>query len=367
MTHDKQGRVADSRSRRRARTLLRAGAGALIAAGVLSACGGGSDSAGSEGGTTTMHIASAPGDVYIPDEISLEQGFFGKHDIEVDKFVYPQSGVQAVQLMTSGAIDAQQQDTLLTFAAYANGQKGKRPMIIGMRMPTITYAIVTNKGFGGADATASFEEKMSSLKGKTIGVPAIGAGADQQLTLALQEAGMKDDSVTRIAVGQFGPMTSQMKAGRVDAVVTQTWATSRIMAASTGGQLYVDFADPSVPEIISGQEVGPLIAREEFLEKNPEAIQNYLDVQTDTKDWMLANQQEAADFLNTKAFDGKAADLSTAYMAHWAADVAPKIDEQWRMSRASFDRMHEVAVRLGILKEGQIKYEDIVADFARED
>lgn len=353
-------------SRRTLLKFLGTGAAALGATGLLSACGGGGSAAEAKpGAITSMGIASAPGDVYLMDEIAQKNKIFANHSIKSEKLIYPQSGVQGMQLLTAGAINAMQQDTLMTFTAFARGTKGTRPKIIGMRMPTITYSIVVNKNFKGADASASFEEKMKSLEGKTVGVTAIGSGSELQLHLALQMAGMKPDAATSLAVGQFSPMIAQMNANRVDAVVTQTWATGRLLAQLTGGTLYVELADPSVPDLISGQEVGPLIVREDWIDSNPEAIKNFLAVQTETKDWMLANKKESADHLNAISFDGKAADLSLSYVEDWAAKVVPKMDPSWKMSRESFDRMNEVGIRLGTLKKGEVKYEDIVADFAQ--
>lgn len=367
MPQNTSGPMSSIASRRTLLKFFGAGAAALGTTSLLAACGGNA-SAGSSTGTgamTELGISSAPGDVYLMDEISLKNKIYANHQLKVDKLVHPQSGVQAMQLLTAGGVNALQQDMLLTLAAFANGQAGTRPRIIGMRLPTTTYAIVTHKDFKGPSASATFEEKMNSLKGKTIGVPAIGAGADQQLRLALELSGLQPGSVTALAVGQFAPMISQMKANRVDAVVTQTWATSRLLAQATGGNIFIEFADAAVPDLLSGQEVGPLIMREDYVDKNPEVVMNFLAVQTEAKEWMVANKQQSADFLNTSSFDGKAADLSLAYLEHWSANIVPKMDSQWRMSRQSFDRMHEVAVRLGTLKAGQIKYEDIVADFAR--
>lgn len=362
------GRATSRRSRHPRRTVVQA-TSAVVAMGLLlAACGSsGEASDGGNGEPVAMKIASSPSDVYLMDEFALNEKLFAKHDLKVDKFIYPQNGVQGSQLLASGAIDAMQQDTLLTMASFANGQKGKRPIIVGMRMPTVTYAIITRDGFEGPGADASFEEKMKALEGKTIGVTAIGAGADTELTLALEEAGVDKDSVTRLAVGQMPPMIAQLKSKRVDAVVSQTWASSRMLEAATGGSIYVEYSDTTSPEVLSGQEVGPLVVREDFLKKNPKAVENYLALQTTIKDEMLARPDDAAAFLNKNTFDGKAADLSTAYVDDWSKNVITKADPEWRMSRDAFDRMAAIAVRIGLLKEGQVKYEDIVAKFAQED
>ena len=172
----------------------------------------------------------------------------------------PRAVFQAMQLFAAGAINGMQQDTVLTMASFANAQQGKRPVIVGMRIPETTYSIVVNKGTWPA-ASASFDEKMHALAGKKIGVAAIGAGADQQLRLALEAAGMKYEDVTHLGVGQFTPGIAQMRAGRIDAYVAVTYATSQLMAQASGGQSFIEFWNDDAPAILSKQQVQPIIVR----------------------------------------------------------------------------------------------------------
>jgi ABC-type nitrate/sulfonate/bicarbonate transport system substrate-binding protein len=359
------------------RSLLRAmglGAVALGGAGALAACGNDAapTSAATQGGgsgggltePTAFKIASAPGDNYFLDAVCAEQKLFDKHKLDVGEFVFPQSGVQAMQLFAAGAINGMQQDTVLTMASFAKGQKGKRPVIVGMRIPETTYSIVVNKGSWPA-ASASFDEKMNALKGKKIGVAAVGAGSDQQLRLALEAAGMKYDDVTHLGVGQFTPGIAQMRAGRIDAYVAVTFATSQLMAQASGGQSYLEFWSDDAPAILNKQQVQPIIVREDFLADSMDVVNAWKSAAWEGKDWILANREEAANKLNETQFGGKGAAAATAYIEHYATSVVPKIHPDWKVEKAGIEVMIGVAEKLGAVKPGQVTYEDIVADFAR--
>ncbi|TNM50812.1 ABC transporter substrate-binding protein [Nocardioides albidus] len=347
------------------------GAVAIGAGGLLAACG---DSGATAGGGTVagalkkparFRVATGPGDNFLLDHINFERKQFDAYNLQVGKLIYPQSGVQAMQLLTGGGVDAMVQDPILTMASYVNGQEGKRPVMVGLRVPETTYSIVANEGTDFPDESASFEERMHALAGKRVGVTAVGAGNDQQLKLALEAAGMAYDDVEHVGVGQFAAGIAQMKAKRLEAYVGFTWATTRLLAAQTGGRMYIDFLDPATPEILRNQQVQFHIVREDFLDKNQDVVTAWLAAQTAALDWVLDNPEKAADFLNKNSFDGKGQELATSYIKHFVDDVAPKIKPNWVVPQEPVDLMIEVATKLGAVKEGEVSYEDLVAESAR--
>lgn len=357
------------------RDLLRWAGSGLVAVGVggaLTACGGGSGSsskvskvAGALAKPTTFHIASAPIDNYFLDFVNQDQKDYAKFNLKVPKFILPKSGVQGEQLMSAGSINGQVQDVLLTLATYAHSDPGKRPVFVGMRVPETTYSIVVAKGTWPG-ANASFKEKMQALKGKTIGVTAIGAGADQQLTLALKQAGMSRDDITALSVGQVAAGgAAQMKAGRIQAYVGITWATSRVLVKETGGQILVEFSDPSVPAILSKQKVDVAIVREDFAKDHEDVVKAWLAAQTAGKDWMAASPDKAAALLNKTCLGGKYADIAKGYVSHWNDDLVPKLKPDWKIEKADVDLMIDVAQQMGLIKSGQVTFEDIVPAYAR--
>ncbi|MEV0051594.1 ABC transporter substrate-binding protein [Saccharopolyspora shandongensis] len=336
------------------------GTAALGAAPLLGACGDG----GGAGGASKFTVASFPGDNYLLDAVNVENKDFAKHDLDVPKLVAPQSGVQAMQLVVAGAVNGYASDTLLQMATYANGTEGKRPVIVGVRTPSTTYGIVAGKG-DWPSPDASFEEKMQSLKGKRVGVAAVGAGGDLQLRLALELAGMAYDDVTHLATGPSASAAPNLTGGRIDAYVTVQWTSTRFVAESANRPVLLDFSDPTVPETLRNQAVCIVAVREDMVEKQPEVVQNWLAAQWDAHEWMLANKEAAADLLNRTGLGGKAPHIATNYIDHYVADVAPSIKPMFKVPEQTVEQMAELALRFGNIKEGDISFEKIVPDFAR--
>ncbi len=339
------------------------GAAAVGASPLLAACGSGSGAAGA--GAAKFTIASFPGDTYLIDAVNAANKDFAKHDLNVPKFIAPQSGVQALQLMTAGAVNGYAADTLLLMASHVNGTKGKRPVIAGFRTVSTTYGIVVGKKGNWPAADASFEEKMQSLKGKKVGVTAVGAGGDLQLRLALESAGMKSTDVTHLAVGPSLAAIPNLNAGRLDAYVTVQWTAGRFSAKETGGHVLLDFSEPGVPAVLREQAVLAIGVREDFAEQKPEVVQNWLKAQWDANVWMQSHKADAAKILNANTFAGKAPEIATAYMDHYVQDVAPALKPMFKADKETVDRMAKLAERFGSVKAGQINFEEIVPSFAR--
>lgn len=340
------------------------GTAALGSASLLAGCGSNAAPAAT-GAMQKFGVAAFPGDAYFLDTINLQNKFYTSHQLEVPKHVTPQSGVQAFQLMVAGAADGYASDTGLLMATHANSSKGKRPVLVGFRTLETTYGIVGGPNSQWPAADASFEEKMRSLKGKKIGVSAVGAGGDLQLRLALELAGMKPGDVTVLAVGPTAQGIPNIKAKRIDAYVTVQWTATRFIAKETGGTVLLDFAEAGAPDLMRNQAVVAIAVREEMAQKQPEVVQNWLAAQDEASKWIGANKEAAAKLLNDNGLGGKGLEIATEYVEHYVSEVQPKLKPMFKAPRETVEKMSELALRFGSVKKGDITYEQLVPEFAR--
>ena len=351
-------------SRRSLLQYLGLGTAALGSAALLAGCGS-NDAPAAAGASVKFPIAAFPGDTYLQDTVNLENKFYAKHGLEVPKHIVPQSGVQAFQLLVAGAVNGYAGDTGLLMATHANSSKGKRPVLVGFRQLETSYGIVGRKGVEWPAADASFEEKMRSLKGKSIGVTSIGSGGDLQLGLALELAGMKPGDVTTLAVGPTAQAIPNLNAKRIDAYVTVQWIAARFAAKETGATILLDFSEPNMPDRMRNQAVLAIGVREETAQKDPESVKNWLAAQEEADTWIINNKEKAADLLNNNGLGGKAPDIATAYIEHFVSKIQPNLKPMFKASRESVEQMSELALSFGSVKKGDITYEALVPEFAR--
>ncbi|HJX79261.1 ABC transporter substrate-binding protein [Glutamicibacter sp.] len=347
-------------SRRSLLKFVGLGAAAVGSASLLTACGG---SAG--GDLTKFGVAAFPGDSFFIDTANLANKDYANHGLDVPKHLTPQSGVQSYQLLVAGAIDGLASDTGLLMATHANSSEGKRPVLIGFRTPETSYGIVAGEGFSAPPASASFEEKMASLKGKKVGVTSVGSGSDLQLKLALELAAMKYSDVTALAVGTTANAIPNLKQKRVDAYVTVQWTSTRYVAKESGGSVLLDFAEQDVPGKLREQAVLAVAVREEMAQQQPELVKQWLECQWDAHQWILNKPHEAAALLNKSSLANSAPDIARDYIEHYAQSIAPNLQELFKAKKETVAQMAAVAQSFGSIKKGQISYETLVPEFAR--
>ena len=207
---------------------------------------------------------------------------------------------------------------------------------------------------------------MHSLKGKKIGVTAVGAGGDLQLRLALELAGMKPGDVTVLAVGPTAQAIPNIKAKRIDAYVGVQWTATRFISQGNRRD------DPAglrrsqcMPDLLRNQAVVAIAVREEMAQQQPEVVQNWLAAQDEASKWIGKNKEAAAKLLNDNGLGGKAPEIATEYMEHYVADVQPKLNPMFKATEETVEKMAELALRFGSVKKGDITYAQLVPEFAR--
>lgn len=347
------------------RSLLKFGAFGLAAVGaapLLSACGSSSTSS-SAAKSIQLHWSS--GDTFLADVVAVQQGIFKDHKLDVGKNVETTSGVQTLQLMTTGAVTAALVDQLITMGAFLKTPKGRRVVQVGQRYPVNSYGVVVSANGGWPDDAASFADKVKSLRGKRVGVTSVGAGSDQQLILALEQVGVKTTDVTHIAVGLAAAGAAQLKAGRLDAYVGYSPSVSEFVAENAGGRVLASFADASAPSLLRSETVGSLVMSEKFVAENKDVVIAYLQAEQDANKWIVDNATAAADLLNQTSFAGKAAAPCEKAISFYVEQVVPKCLPQLKVSRQWFDSMSTIASTLGVVAPNAISYEDFVPALAR--
>ena len=352
-----------------------AGAGALAvgAGSLLAACGSGGSAASTSQATkaagalaspTPFVVGSSSGDNFLIDLVNVDQNQFAAYNLEVPKLIYPQSGVQGLQMISAAAIDGAAMDTMGAMLSFANSQKGNRPVIVGIRMPVNTYNMIVGPG-NWPGAGASFAEKMASLKGKRIGVTAIGAGTDNMLNLALKAAGMDRGDIAVVGVGQIPAAIAQIKNDRLDAYVGFTFGSGLSVATQVGGQMLIDFSAAGTPALLSDLQVCPLVMREDKVESSQDTANAWLGAQWEAKTWITDNRAAASKLLNEGTFNNGAPEEATKTIDFMVDRVFPKVSPNWKVTRGAIEHAGDVMDQLGMLKKGTVSYEDIVPPFAR--
>jgi ABC-type nitrate/sulfonate/bicarbonate transport system substrate-binding protein len=137
-------------------------------------------------------------------------------------------------------------------------QRGADTVMIASSMNQLEHAVMGEKSITSVD----------QLKGKVLGISALGALTDIILREALRYHGISEKEVTIIPVGDEGARLSSLQTGRVQAVIIS--GIQRRTAARLGFRQVIDFA--KLPIEVSGSSIQ---ARRSYLAQNPKSPLNF--------------------------------------------------------------------------------------------
>ena len=192
----------------------------------------------------------------LPFRVALARGFFKAQGLEIQP-IFVRGGPAALAALSSGEVD---------FAEIGGAQaimrsraRGLDAVIIGAISNATNYQIV------GSKSTRTLEE----MKGKIVGVTGAGAFSDFAMRVFLRRKGIDPDKdVTLRAIGGSNLRAAALEKGIIAAAPFAPDDTVRL--TRLGFPLLANLSDTlAIPQTI-------LVARNEFLEKNPETSKRFL-------------------------------------------------------------------------------------------
>ncbi len=218
------------------------------------------------GGTTALAIADAYG-MFEEECLELRYQRFTAGPPEIAAMV---AGRADIGFIGSGA-------AWLAFRGDVN--------IIALDNIAMTDEIVAKKSSG--------INTLEDLKGKTIGAQ-VGAAGDSLLSLALAKAGLTREDVTIINIDNNNLAAAILSTGTdsVDAIAGWQPGTTAIMTALGDDAIKLatnkDFPEASFPST--------WVANKDFVQKNPEIVQRFVNALTKAQAYRAENMQEASEW-----------------------------------------------------------------------
>lgn len=145
---------------------------------------------------------------YLPLTIAEQLGYFKAEGVDVEFVDFP-SSVRAQQALTSGAADICAGAFESTLNLQPKGQY-LRSFVLQGRAPQCALGLST-KALPPSSAAPD-------LRGKKIGVPALGSSSHLLASTVLSKAGVTPLEVTYVAVGGGGAALNALRTGQIDAL-----------------------------------------------------------------------------------------------------------------------------------------------------
>jgi NitT/TauT family transport system substrate-binding protein len=213
-----------------------------------------STGASAESITIGHTINPAPAPVFIADQ----QGLFADAGLDVQLEVMTADPLFPAALMSDSITVAAMTPTTF-LAAVANGLD-----LVAFSGTSTT--LQTSRDIAIVSSTASGVTDAAGFAGRTVGVPGIGALLDVILKAWLDTHGVAPADVTFIEM-PFPQMSDQLRAGRVDAVITVNQFAGPMIGEGFGHMVALPLAE--LPE---GLHTVLLVGTRDWVEANPEVV-----------------------------------------------------------------------------------------------
>lgn len=260
---------------RRAGRALSVFAALGAAALALSACAGGSEPAAtSDGGDgaaelTSIKLVVAPIH-FEAAHIASEQGFFEDHGLDVE-LVSGGTPLQNIAMGVSGEAD------------IVTGSWGTAVTSLAQGMP---LKVIAGNGYTSPDFPTSGVlvkadsdiQDVSDMVGKTVGIQGLNTGSEVPLFFAAEDAGIATDAFERVEIASAA-MATALEEGTVDSVLASAPFFNQLVAA--GNRV---ISHPSM-DFLPYAPVTVWTVTEDWLGKNPDAAQAFVDAMTEAAEF----------------------------------------------------------------------------------
>lgn len=201
---------------------------------------------------------------HLPLTIAEQLGYFKGEGLEVEISDFSE-GAHALAGVAAGAVDVVSGAYEHTINLQSRGQKFQAFVLQG-RAPAIAMGI--------SPRTLPRYKTVMDLKGKKIGVSALGSSTHMVANLLLGRAGLKADDVRFVGVGTAEGALSAFRSGQIDAM-SNVDPVMTILEQKGEIRIIADTRTLKGAVAVFGgpMPAGCLYAPAEFLQKNPNTVQ----------------------------------------------------------------------------------------------
>ena len=232
-------------------------------------------SAGAAAGPNELDVQSYPGTTLsLPLYVGQAKGIFEKNGLKVNIVGIP-AGPQATQALLTGGVDIMGNSVSNTLLAQAKlAKSGSNDRIIGIIQGEsgLHYSLM---GQGSINWPQQGDVKaiVQALKGKTVGVTAIGADTQQVVEGLMKMHGADPKSVTFVAVASGASAYAAFDAKHVDTIVG--WAPTQTVIGDRGAKMLIDFRKGDAGPSFSPWTVLTYQALKSNVDKTPERFTRF--------------------------------------------------------------------------------------------
>jgi NitT/TauT family transport system substrate-binding protein len=330
---------------------------AVAAATLVGGCGGDDSSTAEEGGGggggAKISVANQDLFSHMPVYAAVDQGFMEKHGISEVEFVEFTDLPAMTAAVSRGQVDIGYQTPIAVTGYNQTSKSSPFQFISPGAKPTFDFMAREGSGIPPQSGD-DWQSSVQAWKGKSVGVAALGGVLDLTVRYMVKEAGLAEDDVEILAVGQTPALVAAFKADQIQVTAGDSIIGPVIEEAGTGSST-IDFNDGQGPTVFKDTFVSAYFAPEERISAEPEIYAGFKAAVEEAQDWLMdpANEAAVAELIVEK----------TKVSPSIAKSLAPTMDQfDLQLDEATYDRAMNAFTAIGALKGPAPAYSELVAN-----
>lgn len=237
--------------------------------------------------------------VYLPLNVAWRLGTFREEGLDVD-IQNLAGGSQALQALLGGSADVVSGYYDHVIQMQARGEK-LRAVVLQQRYPGLV--LITSR-------QAAAVKTAADLKGRKIGVSAMGSSSHFFVNHVLGKAGLKPSDFSVMNVGVGSTAVAAIKANQIDALSTMEPSLSILQQNGDIGAILADTrTQAGTTEVFGGPyPAAAVYLKDSFVKKNPRTVQAVVNAMVRALDWLQKHSpEEVTDLMPPEFMQGNRA------------------------------------------------------------
>jgi len=332
------------------------GAAGLGLACAVAACLSGS--ARAEDKITIAQTSTALG--FSPDFIAVDEGFFKKYNIDPEITIVTGGDAATLPAVRTGSAEFGAMTLVPALQAVARGETLR---VVSPLVREFVVQIVMNQAArtkAGITDTMSLKERITRVKGMTIGTLDIGGGLQLVFNGFAKKYGFTPDADFNLtAIKSYPALLLAAKQGQIDVALTAI-PYGTIGVTQQGLTWFADFWGGGVPET-DGTHFQGIVTTADFAAKNPDLIARVNKVYDETLLFMKDHPEKAIADMR-KRFPEFSEDLLKVFYV----DDKNSFAKRGIFERKGFELLRDFVAQNLIAAASDVKYETFVLPVAQE-
>ena len=297
---------------------------------------------------------------FSPDFIAVDEGFFKKHGIEAEITIVTGGDAATLPAVRTGSAQFGAMTLVPALQAVARGETLR---VVSPLVREFVVQIVMNpksRAKAGITDNMSLKEKITRIKGMTLGTLDIGGGLQLVFNGFAKKYGFTPDRDFNLtAIKSYPALLLAAKEGQIDVALTAI-PYGTIGVTEQGLNWFADFWGGAVPET-DGTHFQGIVTTADFAAKNPDLVKRVNQVYDDTLLFMKEHPEKAIADMH-KRFPQFSEDLLNIYYVKDKNSFA----KRGIMERHGYELLRDFVADNLIAAAKDVKYETFVLPIAQE-